>query len=1080
MAIDFCCPSCGSEIEADETVAGTHAQCPSCKGTFLVPNQRIRQGMVLGGYRIERKLGVGGMGEVWLAQHTTMQRAVALKILFPAMTADPEFVARFMREVQTAAKFEHPHVVTAFDAGQIDGIHFLAVSYVDGEEMGKRLHRQGVIPEKEALLIARGVADALDYVWSKFRVLHRDVKPANIMLTADGTPKLMDMGISKTMASDLNVTLSRDIVGTPHYMSPEQARADENIDFHADVYSLGATLYHFVTGSMPYSGTSPMAVLAKHITEPLESPRKRNPAVSEGCTALIEAMMAKNPKDRPESWEAVIRDIDLVLKGRPPLSRRAQAGRPVVMRMAPREAATPRPAGQAAAVPGNQTQPGRKPDPPSLAAPPKAKWPLIAAMVAAVAGVGLVAYLATGSATAPTVAPAAPPAQTPAQTTDKAAEMWDYAVQFANANPQQFELAVGHFRTVKEQAAGTKYEKMADGEINRLEQAQREALGRAAAGVLDGLRTRAQPLLQVQDYAGAAALYADYHGAMSKETESERGKLAAEYGKQAQQRAETKATDEAHSKVEQMLAAAAEGLLGGKTADAVLRAEALAVDGLPETEAERVAKARDLLRGLAQADDTVLKSFQAQKGRDIDVLLGGTVQRLTIVGTKDGVVQAERQVGPAVAGVTFNIGQLSPEERCRRLQGLASAEVCALHAGLLAHAGGACEEASKLLAGAGVLTQALQAALRARQQLRKDALAAPALARTLQPLGVTSDSLTWPAVSNRLEKAKWTEKTVTAMQGAMESFRKEYGETTFAGTHRELLDQIDSLLASKANPSETPAVTPTPQVLAPPVGKSPYKTPEALNAALAHVNPGYKANAAIVADKGQVVEFVSLYDSEAIANIEPMRGLPLRKLILLGVPKLTDVTPLAGMPLETLRLKGCARVGNELAPLLAAMPLLDVELTETGVTDLRALKGKRLTNFTLSFHGSQPELEVLKGMPLRQVTLYLWGGRATDLRALQGMPIETLLVSSDSPVDYSVIASLSSLKDVRLGAPSVSDYSFLKGKHIQSLEIAPKHIRNPDDAKILRNLQFLNEIRVLNKPYPVADFWKRYDAGEFK
>ena len=482
MGTDFTCPHCRSEIEADETVGGSHAQCPRCSGIVLIPRFGIQVGTTVGGYRIARKLGVGGMGEVWLAEQTAMGRAVALKILSPAMTADPEFVQRFVHEVQTVAKLEHPNIATAFDAGNDGDIHYLAVSYVDGDQVGNLLKRDKVVPEKDALPIVRGVAEALKYAWDKFRMLHRDIKPANIMLTSDGVPKLMDMGISKTMAEDVQLTMAGHIVGTPHYMSPEQARADSGIDFRADIYSLGATLYHMVTGTLPFGGKTAMAVLTRHITEPLESPRKRNPGVTQGCSALIEAMMAKDPVDRPGSWEDVLQDIDRVLKGLMPASRRPPTGQSVVTRMTPEELRTLRTGHHAKVSAHDLHQALRKPAPAPVRKSSAKPALITVAVLAVVAGIGLLMALAgrragpshpSRPARRPAAVPAAVRARTPAPAvnTDRTTKMWEEALRYARANPGQHEQVIAHFRAVKTRAAGTRYEALADAEIRRLEHA---------------------------------------------------------------------------------------------------------------------------------------------------------------------------------------------------------------------------------------------------------------------------------------------------------------------------------------------------------------------------------------------------------------------------------------------------------------------------------------------------------------------------------------------------------------------------------------------------------------------------------
>ena len=274
--------------------------------------------MQIGDYSLERRLGAGAMGEVWLTTQLSLRRKVALKILLPSVTKDPDFVNRFLYEMRLVAKLCHPNIVTAYDSGFDKGFYYLAEEYVDGGALSAFLRIDKVIPERKALLIVKKLAEALQYAWTKFKILHRDIKPANIMLDANGEPKLMDLGISKSLCEESSMTLTGVIMGTPDYMSPEQGMADKSIDFRSDIYSLGATLYYISTGSLPYEGPTPIAVISKHMTNPLPSPRSRNPNLSVGCDALIKTMMAKEREGRQASWDDVVRDIDLVLEGKLP------------------------------------------------------------------------------------------------------------------------------------------------------------------------------------------------------------------------------------------------------------------------------------------------------------------------------------------------------------------------------------------------------------------------------------------------------------------------------------------------------------------------------------------------------------------------------------------------------------------------------------------------------------------------------------------------------------------------------------------------------------------------------------------
>lgn len=312
--VKFSCMSCQTPLSAEPEDIGELMECPSCHNTMKVPPFGVIPRMKLGDFTVEKLLGLGGMGEVWLANQESMNRNVALKVLSPELAGDALFVKRFLQEVTIAGKLAHPNIVMAYQAGEQNGIRYLAISYIDGKVLGETLVDNQPLPDNEALRIIRDIAKALKYAWEKFHILHRDIKPDNIMISSDGTPMLMDMGISKITDANESLTLTGTILGTPNYISPEQARADADIDTRADQYSLGATLYHLLTGQLPYSATTPMGILAQHLQEPVPEPQKANPNITDECQNLIKKMMAKKKEDRFSSWDEVIAVCDQLLQ----------------------------------------------------------------------------------------------------------------------------------------------------------------------------------------------------------------------------------------------------------------------------------------------------------------------------------------------------------------------------------------------------------------------------------------------------------------------------------------------------------------------------------------------------------------------------------------------------------------------------------------------------------------------------------------------------------------------------------------------------------------------------------------------
>ncbi|RMG13901.1 MAG: hypothetical protein D6731_11360 [Planctomycetota bacterium] len=258
---------------------------------------------VIPGYRIEGEAGRGGMGVVYRARQLSMDRPVAVKILSRRLSKDEAFVAKFLAEAKAAAKLNHENVVSAIDAGEAGGLHYFVMEFVDGESVADRLDRGEVFDYERAFAIAEDVAMGLAHAHAA-GLVHRDVKPENIMLTADGRAKLCDLGLAKPAQEAGTGEKSATTEGTPYYCSPEQALGRTDIDPRSDIYSLGTTLYHMLTGEPPYDGETARAIMAKQVREPFPDLDAKLAAVPEPYRRLIEAMVVKDRERRLPSVRA--------------------------------------------------------------------------------------------------------------------------------------------------------------------------------------------------------------------------------------------------------------------------------------------------------------------------------------------------------------------------------------------------------------------------------------------------------------------------------------------------------------------------------------------------------------------------------------------------------------------------------------------------------------------------------------------------------------------------------------------------------------------------------------------------------
>jgi len=375
-------------------------------------------GQIVAGYRLLSKLGEGGMGQVFKAHQISMDRTVALKVLAPQYAKNPGFIERFQREARAAGKIVHPHVVTCFDVAQDGGRHVMALEYMPGGDAQQLARRSaGRLDWRRAAGIVRDCARGLQAIHAA-GLVHRDIKPANIFLAEDGSAKLGDLGLARSTDGEDALTLTGSTLGTPAFMSPEQAEGRADLDIRTDTYALGATLYALISGTLPFQGTSALAIARNVVEAPVPDLRAVVPDVPQDLVGIVHTAMAKRREERYQEPQDLVLDLERVLRGEAALHA-AQAGVYVPPYEIDSGKETSQPLASPVAAPA-RAEPGRGPrvmrqspasTAPAAPSPARGGGRLIGIAVGACALLGVGAWYAFGGGSADASPPPVPSQQ---------------------------------------------------------------------------------------------------------------------------------------------------------------------------------------------------------------------------------------------------------------------------------------------------------------------------------------------------------------------------------------------------------------------------------------------------------------------------------------------------------------------------------------------------------------------------------------------------------------------------------------------------------------------------------------------
>jgi len=951
------------------------------------------------------------MAVVWKARQVSLDRTVAIKVLSSHLSTDADDIEQFKTEAQAEAKLKHPGIVQVYDANVEAGLCYIVQEFVDGYSVGDWVRRKGRLPEEDTLLVAGYIADALAYAWETAGVIHCDIKPDNILIDADGSPKITDLGLARTISAMTDDRISNEVMGTPAYMSPEQIQGLPDLDCRTDIYSLGAMLYHCVTGKMLFQGEGEEALMEKQLSEQVPAARELNEELSVAICGVIEKMLVKDRDERYQDWEAVRADIGRAKAGLPPVDPLTKSGLSTVTH-------TPMPL----VVHSNTV---------THLVPRQAKRnahlvSALATLLAGVAGVlaGMWGYGKLMERVAPSEADT--PKEVAAPVTRQVSsvrpeDLLEKARRWRVEHPDDLPGAESRYRRVMLEGAGTDAAQTAADELRAL----RDAHQAAVREVIESLDSRVAPLVERSELLEAAQIYIDYSGRLATETAETRDQRAAELRTRHEEAEHQLRMAEVGQRqwMESVLDDIAGALLGGGLPDGLRILRSAVEEAADPDQVASLSELEAVLVDAADTDSEVVESFAAQVGMIVDVALKAGNRKVRVMGAVDGVIHARLVTSVNGASVEMQIspGDLTASERLARM-GQDSEQDVALAKGLMAWRAGALDYARRFFRQTHpLMAERLSSAATDRAATDSEKEAEAALVHLLRSLGLPfEESYSRDVAMIQLRVLKVNSSDANRIQLGVARYRQQYGETEFARANEAVLEAI----LEAAGLAEMKQIR----------YKTGIKSTDTLTVgmvvdALQSTNPDLAAHE-IVADQSDDGRITSVQiASSNLRDLTPLGACGDLASLTLSCPGLRSLEGLSGLRLTTLSILESGV--QDLSP-LRRMQLTELQVESSPIRELLPLKGMSLA--TLSVANTRVgDLRGLMGMPL--VALDISETSVKRLDFLKDMPLETLSLANTKVNDLSVVRSLP-VKQLDASGTMIKDLSFVKGSRIGQLSVA--------------------------------------------